>query len=82
MSGPLRSSDRDLVRMVCASCDDCLQIPADEVRPRCQRCDVLLLDTERPVCPRPHEFAVTELIVRCQDEERHLYPIPGGYEVN
>lgn len=58
-----------------------VRVPADEVRPKCERCSVLLLDVERPVCPRPHEFAVTEMVVRMRDEERHLYPIPGGYEV-
>ena len=82
MSGPLRQPSRDLVRMVCFSCDDTIRVPADEVRPTCQKCGVLLLDVERPVCPRPHEFAVTELIVRMRDEERHLFPVPGGYEVN
>jgi len=80
--GPLRSSSRDLVRLTCPSCDDEIRVPADEVRPKCERCSVLLLDVERPVCPRPHEFAVTELIVRMRDEERHLFPVPGGYEVN
>lgn len=82
MSGPVRLPSRDLVRLVCPSCEDEVRVAADEVRPKCERCSVLLLDVERPVCPRPHEFAVTEMVVRMRDEERRLYPIPGGYEVN
>lgn len=77
--GPLRHASRDLVRLVCPSCSDEIRFPADEIRPTCQRCCVVLDEPGSP-CRRPHDFAVTELVIRRGDEVRRLYPIPGGFE--
>ncbi len=33
----------------------------------------------RPICPRPHDFAVTEIVVHSSSETRRLYPIAGGF---
>jgi hypothetical protein len=32
-----------------------------------------------PICPRAHDFAVTEIVVHASGETRRLYPVPGGF---
>lgn len=33
----------------------------------------------RPMCPRPHDFAVTEIVVHSSNETKRLYPVAGGF---
>ena len=78
MSGPVRLPSRDLVRLVCPSCEDEIRVPADEVRPKCERCSVLL--SEPGLCPRAHDFAIERLTIKQAGREpRTLYPVPGGF---
>lgn len=78
MSGPLRPASRDLVKLVCPSCDDTIRVPADEIRPECKRCSILLSEPGSP-CRRPHDFAVSEIRVKQHGETRCLIPTPAGF---
>lgn len=42
--GPQRSSSTDLVVMVCVSCDDEIRVSLNAYRPRCPKCNVLLIE--------------------------------------
>ena len=78
MSGPVRLPSRDLVRLVCPSCEDEVRVAADELRPECKRCAILL--SEPGLCPRAHDFAVSEIRVKAKGRDlRCLIPTPSGF---